>query len=78
MVVQSLDDRQRENGPDRLDGWGLGRVLAQRQVCSDAIVVTRVRAQHMAQMTLAKHDYMIKALASDRADQSLRMPVLPW
>src|SRR6476646_3015661 len=78
MVVQSLDDRQRENGPDRLDGWGLGRVLAQRQVCSDAIVVTRVRAQHMAEMPLAKHDYMIKALASDRADQSLRMPVLPW
>src|SRR6476646_6834147 len=75
MVVQSLDDRQRENGPDRLDGWGLGRVLAQRQVCSDAIVVTRVRAQHMAQMTLAKHDYMIKPLASDRADQSLRMPL---
>ena len=32
----------------------------------------------MAQMTLAEHDYMIKALASDRADQSLRMPVLPW
>ena len=78
MVVQSSDDRQRENGPDRLDGWGLGRVLAQRQVCSDAIVVMRVRAQHMAQMTLAKHDHMIKALASDRADQSLRMPVLPW
>src|SRR6476646_174941 len=32
----------------------------------------------MAQMTLAKHDHMIKALASDRADQSLRMSVLPW
>ena len=77
MVVQSSDDRQRENAPDRLDGWGLGRVLGQRQVCSDAIVVTRVRAQHMAEMTLARHDHMIKALASDRADQSLRMPVLP-
>jgi len=36
-----------------LDGWGLGRVLGQRQVCSDAIVVTRVRAQHMAEMTVA-------------------------
>ncbi|MGA8602737.1 MAG: hypothetical protein WB663_15260 [Beijerinckiaceae bacterium] len=31
----------------------------------------------MAEMTLARHDHMIKALASDRADQSLRMPVLP-
>jgi hypothetical protein len=28
----------------------------------------------MAEMTLARHDHMIKALASDRADQSRRMP----
>jgi hypothetical protein len=46
MVVQSSGDRQRENAPDRLDGWGLGRVLGQRQVRSDAIVVTRVRARY--------------------------------
>jgi hypothetical protein len=65
MVVQSSGDRQRENAPDRLDGWGLGRVLGQRQVCSDAIVVTRVRAQHMAEMTLAKHDHMIKAVCTE-------------
>ena len=31
----------------------------------------------MAQMTLAKHDHMIKALASDRADQSLRIARSP-
>ena len=65
MVVQSSGDRQRENAPDRLDGWGLGQVLGQRQVCSDAIVVTRVRAQHMAEMTLAKHDHMIKAVCTE-------------
>jgi hypothetical protein len=29
-------------------------------------------------MPLAEHDQMIEALASDRADQSLRMSVLPW
>ena len=32
----------------------------------------------MTQMTLAEHDHMIKALASDRADQSFRIAVLPW
>ena len=31
----------------------------------------------MAQMPLAKHDDMIKTFPSDRADQPLRMPILP-
>src|SRR6188472_4270072 len=31
----------------------------------------------MAQMPLAEHDHMIKAIASDRADQSFNIPVLP-
>src|SRR6476619_445337 len=46
-------------------------------MCSGAVVVVRVRAQHMPQMALAEHDNMIKSLASDRADQSLGMTVLP-
>ena len=69
-MVQSAEYRQRENASDRLDRSRQRCVLGQRQMCSGAIIVTRVRAQHMAQMTLAKHDHMIKALASDRADQS--------
>jgi hypothetical protein len=32
----------------------------------------------MAQMTLAKHDHIIKAFASDRADRSFGIAVLPW
>src|SRR3954447_10283474 len=75
--MQSAEDRPRKNAANRLDGSGSGRVLSQRQVCSNAIVITRVRAQHIAQMTLAKHDHMIKAFASDRADQSFGIAVLP-
>jgi hypothetical protein len=78
MMVQSADDRQRENAPDSLDVSRLRRVLGQRQVCSDVIVVMRVRAQHMTKMTIAEHDHMIKAFASDRADQSFGTAVLPW
>ena len=77
-MVQSADDRQRENAPDSLDVSRLRRVLGQRQVCSDVIVVMRVRAQHMTKMTIAEHDHMIKAFASDRADQSFGTAVLPW
>jgi hypothetical protein len=31
----------------------------------------------MTQMRLAEHDHMIETLASDRADESFRMAVLP-
>ena len=37
----------------------------------------RLKAQHVAQMTLSEHDHMIKAFASDRADQSLAIAILP-
>ena len=37
-----------------------------------------VRAQHTAQMLLAEDDHMIEALASDRADESFGIAVLPW
>src|SRR6476469_5803262 len=46
-------------------------------MCPGAVVVLPVRAQHMPQMLLAKHDHMIEALASDRADQSFSVTVLP-
>src|SRR6476661_2153859 len=46
-------------------------------MCPGAVVVLLVRAQHMPQMPLAKHDHMIEALASDRADQSFGVTVLP-
>ena len=78
MVVQSAEDRQRKNAADSMDGSGSGRVLGQREVCSGTVVVMRVRAQHVTQMTVAEHDHMIKAFASDRADQSFGIAVLPW
>src|SRR3954453_16434816 len=44
---------------------------------SGAVVILSIGAKHMSQMPLTKYDYMIKALASDRADQSFRIAVLP-
>src|SRR6478735_3977664 len=46
-------------------------------MCPSAVVILLVRAQHMTQMPLAKHDHMIEALASDGADQSFSVTVLP-
>ena len=44
---------------------------------SRAVVVLLIRGQHVTQMQLAKHDHMIQAFASDRADQSFGIAVLP-
>src|SRR3954449_5276044 len=46
-------------------------------MCPGAVVILLVRAQHVPQMPLTEHDYMIEALASDRADQSFSVTVLP-
>src|SRR6476646_3735813 len=42
-----------------------------------AVVVLLVGTQNMTQMPLAKYDNVIQAFASDRADQSFRIAVLP-
>src|SRR3954465_11402396 len=44
---------------------------------SGAVVILSIGAKHMSQMPLTKYDHMIKTLASDRADQSFRIAVLP-
>src|SRR3954465_4983338 len=46
-------------------------------MCPGAVVILLVRAQHVPQMPLTEHDYMIEAVASDRADQSFSVTVLP-
>src|SRR4029079_7366191 len=46
-------------------------------MCPGAVVILLVRAQHMPQMPLARHDHMVEALASDGADQSFSIAVLP-
>jgi hypothetical protein len=47
-------------------------------MCPDAIIILHVRVEHMAQVSLAEHDDMIKTFPSDRADQPFSMSILPW
>ena len=60
-----------------LDGPPVRRILVQRQMRSEFIVISCVSRKYPAQMALAEDDDVIEAFAADRADQSLRMPVLP-
>jgi len=53
------------------------RILPQGQMRSEFVVVAGVGGKDPAQMSLAEDDDVIEAFPVDRADQSLRMPVLP-
>ena len=76
-MVQSAEDRQRENATYRPDRPRERCVFGQRKMCPGAVVILLVGAQHMPQMSLAEHDHMIEALASDGADKSFSVTVLP-
>jgi len=53
------------------------RILVKRQMRSDFVVIPGVGRKNPAQMGVAEDDDVIEAFPADRADQSLRMPILP-
>src|SRR5712672_355631 len=56
---------------------GNRRILVQRPMCSDGVVVMGVRFQNATQMRLAQDNHMIDALAPDRSDQPFGKAILP-
>ena len=45
---------------------------------SPLIVIPLIRAQQIAKMRLAEDNDMVEAITSDRADEPLRISILPW
>lgn len=60
-----------------LDRPSARRILVQRQMRSQFVVIAGIGRKDPAQVSLAEDDDVIEALPSERADQSLRVPVLP-
>ena len=75
--MQSAEDRQGYNSSGRMDGSRDRSLLDKGQMRSSDVVVFRIRAEHMAQMSLPEDEDVIKALPADRADQPFDMAVLP-
>ena len=78
-MMQSPENRL---GDDRalarsFDPARLWRVAVERLMWARAMVILEVRTEDAEQMSLAQHDHMIEALASDRADHSLGVSILP-
>ena len=53
------------------------RIFIQGQLRSEFIVIAGVVSEDSTQIGVAEDDDVIEAFTADRADQSLRMPVLP-
>ena len=76
-MMKSAEDRPSNELAAALDRSMARRILAQGQVRSQFVVVAGVGCKDPAQMALAEDNDVIEAFPADRADQSLRMPVLP-
>ena len=64
-MMEAAENSDRYDAANRLRASKAGRVLAQRQMGSDFVVVNRVCCQDPTQMRLAEHNYVVEAFAPD-------------
>ena len=78
-MMEPANPRKRENFARgrRLDRPCNGRIAPKRHVRSVRVVIGHVLTDHSEQMSLTEHDDMIEQLASERADPSFGITVLP-
>src|SRR5436305_12050835 len=60
-----------------LNGARLGRVLLQGQMRPTPMIVVDETTQVLPKTVFIEHDYMVQALASDRADEPFDISPLP-
>jgi hypothetical protein len=77
MMMKSAEDRLSSELSEPLDRPMARRILVQGQMRSEFVVIAGVGSKNPTQVGLAEDHDVIKAFPADRADQSLRMPVLP-
>jgi hypothetical protein len=68
LAVKTAKDPARCNGAESLDDAMERRVLDQRSVSSEFVVIVGIRGQDPAQLGLAQDHDMIQAVSSNRAD----------
>ena len=76
-MVKTAKDRARCNSAKSLDDAMERRVLDQRSVSSEFVVIVGIRGQDPAQVRFAQDHDMIQAVSSDRADEPFDMSILP-
>jgi transcriptional regulator with XRE-family HTH domain len=77
LMMKSAENRPRCDLTVPMDRPMGRRILVQRQMRPEFVVVAGVGRKDPAQMGFAEDNDVIEAFPTDRADQSLRMPILP-
>ena len=77
LMMESAEDRPSNELAEPLDRPTARRVLVQRQMRSQFVVIAGIGRKDPAQVGLTEDNDVIEAFPADRADQSLCMPVLP-
>jgi len=77
LVMKAAENRSRCYGAEPLNRPMNGSVLAQSSMSPRFIVIGDKLAKDPAQMGLAEHNQVVETFPSDRANQSLRIPILP-
>ena len=76
-MMKSAKDRTYSDLAKPLNRATERRVLAQGEMRPDVIIIGATRCKNPTEMGFAKDDNVIETFPADRADQPLRMPVLP-
>src|SRR3979411_1075980 len=76
-MMKSAQDGVRNYGAGSLNRTRDRRILLQRPMRSNAVVIGRIVFQNSAQMCLAQNDDVIQTLAPDRSDQPFGKAILP-
>jgi hypothetical protein len=77
-MVESAEDRSHLDTPVALNGPSIQRILFQREVRTHRIVKFQVARKDVAKVLLACHHNVVETFPTDRTDQALCIPVLPW
>jgi len=75
--MKSTEDRPRGDLAKPLDGPIARRILVQGQMRSEPVEILGVGRKDSAQVGFAEDEDVIEAFPADRADQPLRIPILP-
>ena len=76
-MMKPAKNRLRNDLAKPLNGTMGRRVLGEGEMSPGVVVIGGIRRKNSAQRGLAQDDDVIEAFPADRADQSLRMRVLP-
>ena len=77
LMMKPAQDGVRNYGAGSLNRTRDRRIVLQRPMRSNAVVIGRIVFQNSAQMCLAQNDDVIQTLAPDRSDQPFGKAILP-